>query len=152
MSAGVEWGIHVCLLLTQAEGGLVGRRALAEHFGLPEAYLAKQLKKLVDAGVLDAVPGPAGGYRLATEPERITLLDIVEAIEGVEPSFVCTEIRQQGTGAAGPEECVRDCLVKTSMLRADEAWRSALKSRTIHDLTSKLDATVTQRYRSTALG
>ena len=151
MSAGVEWGTHICLLPPQADDRLVGRRPLADHFGLPEAYLAKQLKKLVAAGVLEAVPGPAGGYRLAAEPGRITLLDIVEAIEGAEPSFTCTEIRQQGTGAASPDDCLRDCIVKTSMLNADQAWRDTLRNQTVHDLAIKLPKAVTQRYRNTTL-
>ncbi|MSS45176.1 Rrf2 family transcriptional regulator [Cutibacterium sp. WCA-380-WT-3A] len=150
MSAGVEWGVHVCLLLAQANGGLVRRRAIADHFGLPEAYLAKQLTKLVAAGVLDAVPGPAGGYRLASDPKRITLLNIVEAIEGTRSSFVCTEIRRQGTGAADPSECVADCTVKSAMLAADNAWRQALRAQTVNDLSSRLSDSVRRRYASTA--
>lgn len=151
MSTGVEWGAHVCLLLTQAEGRLVGRRALAEHFGLPDAYLAKQLKKLVAGGVLKAVAGPSGGYRLAANPREITLLDIVEAIEGAEPTFVCTHIRRQGCGAVNWEECMRDCIVKMSMLDADAAWRDTLRRCTISALADTLSESVLARYRETSL-
>lgn len=151
MSAGVERGTRVCLLLTEADVRLAGRPALAEHSGLHEAYLAKQFKKPVAEGILDALPGPAGGYWLATGLAPITLFDGVEAIEGADPSVVCTEIRQQGYGAAHPDEPIRDGIVKTSMLTADTPWRDPLRAGTIRDLAAKLSATVTQRYLATTL-
>jgi Rrf2 family protein len=48
----------------------------------PELFLRKALKQLVDAGLLQSVKGPHGGYRLARPAEKITLLQIVEAVDG----------------------------------------------------------------------
>ena len=62
----------------------------------PAPYLAKHLQQLSKAGILEAVSGPRGGYRLAQIPEKISLLDIVETIDGRDPCFRCEEIRQRG--------------------------------------------------------
>jgi Rrf2 family protein len=50
--------------------------------GTPELFLRKALKHLVDARLLHSLKGPHGGYRLARPAEKITLLQIVEAVDG----------------------------------------------------------------------
>jgi Rrf2 family protein len=49
---------------------------------IPERFLLKVLKPLVSARILHSVKGPNGGYRLARPATQITLLDIVEAVDG----------------------------------------------------------------------
>ncbi|MFJ5289202.1 RrF2 family transcriptional regulator [Streptomyces sp. NPDC088348] len=146
LSQGVEWGLHCAMLLAQVPpGGLMRRDALASHFGLPEAYLAKHLQAMTRAGVLYANSGPKGGYRLARAPESVSALDVVEAIEGTAAPFICQEIRQRGTGASSSEECRRPCLVNTMMDRADEAWRASLRSVTVAELVTQLPDSVRTR-------
>jgi Rrf2 family protein len=62
------------------------RRVASHHLapaqGVSENFLRKVLTKLVAAQVLRSVPGPNGGYRLARPADRISLLEIVEAVEG----------------------------------------------------------------------
>src|SRR3954452_19316705 len=97
MSDGVEWGVHVCTLLAAlpSDGALPAAR-LAEFHGVPPAYLAKHLQALARAGIITSTHGPKGGYRLAKPARQITLLEVVDAIEGAEPSFRCSEIRRPG--------------------------------------------------------
>ena len=57
--------------------------------GVPEASTRKAFQRLVHEGVLKAVPGPGGGYRLARAPKDITLLSIVTAIEGKDAFKKC---------------------------------------------------------------
>jgi Rrf2 family protein len=148
-SQGVEWMLHGVTLLAQAPKGIaVSRRVLAEHYGLPEPYLAKPLKSLVRAGILTATSGPNGGFRLAREPEDITALDIVEAVEGASPPFICQEIRQQGTAALSPEDCRRPCAMSTMMDRAHQAWRASLNGVTVADLVKSTPKTVRDRNRA----
>ncbi len=54
----------------------------AREQGIPERFLLKILKPLVSAGVLDSLKGPNGGYRLAKDPAKISLLEVVEAVDG----------------------------------------------------------------------
>lgn len=140
MGRGVEWAVHCCLNLAWAgseEAVTVSR--LAAFYDLPVAYLNKQIQALVRAGIASSVPGPRGGFRLARPPERISLLDVVTAIEGPEPAFRCTEIRQRGPFGAAPESVTGRCLVDQAMRRAELAWRRELAGQTIASLTEAVE-------------
>ena len=81
---------------------------------------------LTAAGILDSVSGPSGGYRLARAPERISLLDIVLAVEGPQPAFRCGEIRRNGPVKLPASAYVKPCGINAAMLRAEKAWRATL--------------------------
>jgi Rrf2 family protein len=143
MSDGVEWGIHCAVLLSALpEGRVLSGKALAEFHGVSESYLLKHLKAMVSAGVLHSVPGPRGGFRLAKPPGQITYLDIVRAVDGLEPAFRCDEIRQRGPVQADAESCQRPCAINAAMLRAEVAWRKALQGENIGALGEHLQATL----------
>jgi len=55
---------------------------IAEDRKIPERFLLKVLKPLVSAQVLHSVKGPNGGYRLARPANEISVLEILEAVEG----------------------------------------------------------------------
>ena len=136
MSDGVEAALHSALVLASLpEARVLTGRSLATLHGVSESYLLKHLRALAVAGVIEAVPGPRGGYRLARPAARITLLDIVEAIDGTEPAFLCREIRRRGPCKA-QDPCVykTDCFIKTRMLAAEQAWRAALRAQSLADL------------------
>jgi Rrf2 family protein len=135
LSDGVEWGVHVCTLLATlpADGALPAAK-LAEFHDVPAAYLAKHLQALAGAGVLQTAKGPRGGYRLSRPPAEITILDVVEAIDGDEPAFRCTEIRRRGPTAMPARYYPRPCGIHAAFDRADEVWRAELRATTIADL------------------
>jgi Rrf2 family protein len=60
----------------------VASHVVAEARGIPERFLLKVLKPLVSARVLLSVKGPNGGYRLARPARQVTLLEVVEAVDG----------------------------------------------------------------------
>lgn len=151
MSQGVEWTLHVCLTLAWIEDDEpVKVSQLASSHGLPAAYLNKQLQALTRAGILESVPGARGGFRLARPPSKITLMDVVAAIEGTQDAFRCTEIRRQGAGADLPRSHFdAPCAISTSMRRAELAWRRELASRTIADLRDEVDSHAPAARRAT---
>lgn len=57
-------------------------RDLAEELGVPADSLLKVMQQLVRSGLLLSSRGRAGGFRLARPPENISLLDVVEAVDG----------------------------------------------------------------------
>ncbi len=61
---------------------------------MPPAYLAKHLQAMAHAGLVESTPGRNGGYRLARPAAEISLLEVIDAVEGGEPAFRCTEIRR----------------------------------------------------------
>lgn len=62
---------------------------LAERTKIPRRYLHKVLQALVQGGLVDSQPGPGGGYTLSKEPERITILAVVNAVAPVERIRQC---------------------------------------------------------------
>jgi Rrf2 family protein len=127
LGEGVEASIHcVALLAGLDEGRSLSAAALAEFHGVSPTYLLKHLKELVHAGILQSVPGPNGGYRMARAPERVSLIDIVLAVEGPQPAFRCAEIRRRGPGAPDATAYTKPCGINAAMLRAERAYRDAL--------------------------
>lgn len=136
----MEQAIHcVAMLAGLPRDGVLAAAALAEYHGVSPSYLLKHLQALSSAGILAAVPGPAGGYRLARTPARISLLDIVLAVEGAEPAFRCAEIRQRGPHPL-PGKPKRPCEINAAMQRAEKAYRQELSRVTIADLGAEVTA------------
>ncbi len=79
--AKVDYGIRALLTLAAA-----GTPQTAEHLameqGLPPRFLGAILADLRRAGVVASQRGAEGGYRLAREPEAITMADVIRALDG----------------------------------------------------------------------
>jgi Rrf2 family protein len=135
LSEGVEWCLHCAVLLAvmPADAALSTTR-LAEFHGVAVAYLAKHLQAMSRAGILAAGPGRRGGYRLARPAADISVLDVVEAVDGDDPAFRCLEIRRRGPAALPAREYRTMCGVHRVMVEADEAWRTRLSRTSIADL------------------
>jgi Rrf2 family protein len=143
-----EWVLHCATTLAQLDpGASASTTQLAQYYDLPAPYLAKQLKALVKAGALAATTGPRGGFRLARPASEITLLQLVEAVDGTSPPYECREIRRRGRGALPPEECRRTCVLAEKMAQAHEAWRRSLAAVTLADILDSLPASAPARTR-----
>lgn len=144
-----EWLLHSTATLAQLEpGATVSAAQLAEYYDVPAAYLAKQLQSLARAGVLAATTGPRGGFRLARPAGDITLLDVVEAVDGAASPYECREIRQQGRGAVPPEDCRSTCILAAKMDEAHEAWRRSLADVSLADIVATLPETAPTHARA----
>lgn len=141
MGDGVEQAIHsVAMLAGLSEGGVLSAAALAEFHGVSTSYLLKHLQALSGAGILDTVPGPKGGYRLAKTPKEISLLDILLAVEGPAPAFRCNEIRQRGPNPVSDRFFASPCNISAAMLRAERVYRAELAKTSIADIGIELTA------------
>src|SRR5262249_55577419 len=72
----------LAFLASRDAGDPVTSQHMAEADHSPERFLLKVLRPLVSAGLLRSLKGPHGGYRLARPADRITLLEILEAVGG----------------------------------------------------------------------
>ena len=78
-----DYAVRAMLALARAEGnGLLSARRIAEAMGIPVRFLPQVLGDLQRAGLVAASPGRSGGYRLARTASTISLLDVIEAVEG----------------------------------------------------------------------
>ncbi|HET8625960.1 MAG TPA: Rrf2 family transcriptional regulator [Thermomicrobiales bacterium] len=84
LSSRSEYGIRALLELAQRRGqGPIQSREIAERQRIPDAYLNQLLLTLRKAGIVQSVRGPAGGHMLARSPERVTMADVIGALEGL---------------------------------------------------------------------
>jgi Rrf2 family protein len=115
------------VLLRQPANGRLTSYRLAEETKIPAEFLRKILSALARAKILRSVRGPTGGVRLARKPEEISLLDVVEAVEGPLALNECTRV---------PSACPRSshCSVHPVWQRAQDQLRETLARSTLASL------------------
>lgn len=151
LSDGVEWGIHCAAVLAGIpEGTVLSGKALAEFHGVSESYLLKHLKAMVKGGILESIPGPTGGFRLARPASDVTFLELVEAIEGPMRAFRCTEIRKRCPILAPNGSFASPCAINARMRQAERVYRDALKGQTLADLGEELERTLSPERRQSS--
>lgn len=83
LSRTVGYALQATLQLAQAESGVpVPCSRLAAEGKMPERFLLQILRNLVAHGILASTRGVEGGYTLDRSPEDISLLELIEAIDG----------------------------------------------------------------------
>lgn len=71
---------------------------IAERNDIPERFLVQILLQLKGAGYVQSIRGAAGGYRLATAPEKVSIWDIVQLVDGVSSLGTDDDPSRQGCG------------------------------------------------------
>ena len=84
------------------EGGTSTGKSTALAIETTTAYLPQVLKPLVTAGWIASTPGPGGGYRLNTSLENVTVLEVIEQVEGKTRDDRCV---LRGTPCPAQEQC-----------------------------------------------
>ncbi|MGA7777606.1 MAG: Rrf2 family transcriptional regulator [Paraburkholderia sp.] len=142
ISTGVEYGLHCLLYLSEPGAGAreASAKDLAELQGVPVEYVAKLFTKLSRAGIVAATEGVRGGFRLARPAANISVLDIVNAIDGEKALFDCREIR--GNCAVfddkPPAWATRGvCSIHAVMLDAEKRMNEALAAHSLVDLATR---------------
>lgn len=83
LTRAANYALHAAAYMAAQRGDQpLASHTIAAERGIPERFLLKVLKHLVSAGVLLSIKGPRGGYQLARSPAEITMLEIVEAVDG----------------------------------------------------------------------
>jgi len=74
--------LAVAYIAQNKDQGLILSKDVSKKYNIPSAYLFKIMGELVKARILQSKRGPRGGFSLARPATKITMLDIVEAVEG----------------------------------------------------------------------
>ena len=78
-----DYAVRAMLALTRSSGnGLLSARRISDAMSIPVRFLPQVLSDLQRSGLIEASAGRSGGYRLTRDPETISLLEVIEAVEG----------------------------------------------------------------------
>lgn len=108
----------------KTDGDPVPCSQLAKLGDMPERFLLQVLRSLVNANLLRSTRGVDGGYLLAVQARDISLLDIVEAIEGKE------EVKAELLGVLPKTE---GKMITSALALCARERRNCLQSRTLED-------------------
>ncbi len=121
----------VAMLATQENSKPIPSAVIVERLHISDSYTKKLLRKLVVGNVIASVPGNSGGFSLDRELKNISILEIVEAIEGEVSTYP-----GYGTLAHAftefPEQINEgETTMKDTFSSADKLWREELSNQTL---------------------
>lgn len=131
MSTKGRYGLRVMVELAAQHGqGTVLAENIAENQNISENYIHLLVKQLKEAGLIHATRGRNGGYAISRDPEKITVLDVINAMEGKISVVECT---------SNTAFCNRNvtCVTREVWVSVNQAVEKALQSITIAQLVSK---------------
>lgn len=141
IGTGVEYALHCLVWLAAPTEQRPSSRDLAEIQGVSPAFVAKIFPKLEKAGIVESSGGIRGGYRLARRPKDISVLDVVDAVEGRKMLFDCQDIRRRCALFEGkpPKWSTRGvCSIHAVMLRAEKTLRDELAATNLASLSADI--------------
>lgn len=127
-----DYAVRAMIALARGNGERLSARRIADAMEIPVRFLPQVLGDLQRAGLVAAAPGRSGGYRLARAAEGISLLEVIEAVEGESRRRSCV-LR------GGP--CGRDgtCDVHDVFFAGQEALLATFAAATLSALASRDD-------------
>jgi Rrf2 family protein len=136
LSNSCRYGIRAVIYIAsrQKASGKTGIKTISEALKLPTPYMAKILQQLAKHKILHSAKGPHGGFSMLRDPAKVTLLDIIEIIDGSD--FFRNCIIHDGNCS-----CIDKNLLPCPIHDDYGALRSGLvelfENRTIYDLAKK---------------
>ena len=123
-----DYAVRAMIALARGHGnGLLSARRIADAMVIPVRFLPQVLGDLQRAGLVEAAPGRSGGYRLARDAASISLLDVIEAVEG-------DTRRRECVLRGGPCGIDGTCDVHNVFFEGQEALRGTFAASTLADL------------------
>ncbi|MCC6697162.1 MAG: Rrf2 family transcriptional regulator [Candidatus Hydrogenedentes bacterium] len=138
-SKGCEYALRALTYAASRSGnGRFQAKDVCEKADIPESFTRKVFQALTQGGFLQAVRGPGGGYELSRPPEKISLLDVIEAVEGQDTFEHCV---------LGFPECggKHPCPLHETWSKAKRQLMAQLEHRTLQDLA---DSTTRKKRRA----
>lgn len=115
-----------------APGTVVSTQTLAENEAIPPRFLLKIMRSLHQAGLIHSHRGAEGGFSLARPAGEISLLDIIEAMEGPVAIHRCLGDRESCN-----KHCSHECPVHATLAKLQEQLVAGLRQATLLSLVEK---------------
>ena len=84
-----DYAIRCVYHLSGKIGAVTMVDEISREMGIPKSFLAKILQKLSKAAIVKSYRGVKGGFEIARDPAEITLLDVIEAVQGPVAMNIC---------------------------------------------------------------
>lgn len=85
-----EYALQAILFMAASEDDCIcPAEEISKKLDIPKEFLSKILQSLTESGLIESKKGKGGGFKLARHPSKIKLIDIVEAIDGLESFNSC---------------------------------------------------------------
>jgi len=136
LSSSCRYGIRAVIYLASqpSTNGKTGIKQISKDLNLPSPFLAKILQQLAKQKILSSSKGPHGGFSLLKDPRKITLIDIVNTIDGYDTFTDC--IMHNGS-CEGVEKEGKRCPLHQDYEKSRRELIKLFSNRTIHELVIK---------------
>lgn len=124
-----DYAVRAMIALARDGQRLMSARTIAADMAIPPRFLPQVMGDLVRAGLVEGVTGRSGGYRLSVSASEVSLLTIIEAVEGTSRRETCV---LRG-GPCGSDDM---CVVHGAFIAAEEAMIGALDSATLAEVSA----------------
>lgn len=136
LSNSCRYGIRAIIYLASKSlsNEKTGIKKISSDLNLPTPFLAKILQQLVKQKILSSSKGPHGGFSLLKDPRKITLLDIVNTIDG---NDIFTNCVMHNGSCEGVEKDKKHCPLHEDYEKTRTNLIKLFSNKTIQDLVKK---------------
>jgi Rrf2 family protein len=120
LNKSVTYGmIAMGYIAKNTDGHSIPSEEIAKEFDIPNEFLVKIMSQLAHAGLLRSKRGPQGGFSLAKPAKEISLLDIIEGVEGLANKFdgIVQQAKKQKFALNMDEICTKATDQATAILK-----------------------------------
>ena len=111
---------------------------LAQRMAVSPTYLRKVTRKLVVRQLVRATHGAGGGLELARPMDRITLYDVVAAVEGEQPFFQSRGVVERVFAARQRQAKIGLSIIEQKFHQAEQQWRATLEQISLADVVAEI--------------
>lgn len=129
LSKRIEYALLAVQEMARKQGSIVSAKDIAERFDISFTLLAKVLQQLVHAGYVRSYHGVHGGYELVVASDRLSVADVIVAVDGRKSALVeCQDEGDHGCASVGT------CTIREPLAVLQERITSTFASMTVQEL------------------
>ncbi len=133
LSKKVEYAILALQFISNKDDKFATAKEISDSLEIPFEFLSKSLQTLMKKGILESQLGVRGGYQLARSPNKITIQEVIVALEGRSGLVDCTYKKSNETC-----DKIETCLLKNPMAVLQNRINSIFKQTTIAQLSGEV--------------